>query len=342
MKNNIKFLAGIILGILLSSITVYAATKYLATNVTYKDTTVDKALDELYNKYSGGESFIGFSMNYDYSGKEEIFSAPCSGIYKLETWGAQGGSYNATYRGGYGAYATGYVKLKANEKLYINVGGAGTSAIAKNDGGYNGGGSRAHITSSDSYMGSGGGATHIATKSGLLSTLEEYKGTYSEETGTYNSDIILIISGGGGGSYYYNGSYFGLGGDAGGIEGGKGYSYRNGSRLYSTPSTQNSGYKFGEGNIGAFAKSGGGAGLYGGLLDDGINQNGNNSGGGTSFIGSSRLISYDDSLKVMYCYSCTESDNEQTKTVSTTNISYIPTSMYAKQGNGYARITFIK
>ena len=43
----------------------------------------------------------------------------------------------------------------------------------------------------------------------------------------------------------------------------------------------------------------------------------------------------------MYCYECEESNEEATKTVSTTNVSEEAIANYAKKGNGYARITFI-
>ena len=69
MKNNIKLFVGIVLGILISGVTVYA-TNYLASDVTYKDTTVDKALDELYKnkyvEYEKGEftKYIEYNNNY--------------------------------------------------------------------------------------------------------------------------------------------------------------------------------------------------------------------------------------------------------------------------------------
>ena len=44
----------------------------------------------------------------------------------------------------------------------------------------------------------------------------------------------------------------------------------------------------------------------------------------------------------MYCYNCTESNDTNTKTISTTNVSETPTSNYAKIGNGFARITFVE
>lgn len=64
--------------------------------------------------------------SFDYTGEIQTFVAPKTGIYQLETWGAQGGDASdgmLTARGGYGAYAYGEVLLTQGEKLYINVGG---------------------------------------------------------------------------------------------------------------------------------------------------------------------------------------------------------------------------
>ena len=49
MKNK-KIMLAFIIGVLLSGTSVYAATTYLASNVTYKETTVENALNELYDK----------------------------------------------------------------------------------------------------------------------------------------------------------------------------------------------------------------------------------------------------------------------------------------------------
>ena len=43
----------------------------------------------------------------------------------------------------------------------------------------------------------------------------------------------------------------------------------------------------------------------------------------------------------MYCYNCAESNDESTKTISTTNVSNNPIPNYAKIGNGYAKITYL-
>lgn len=74
--------------------------------------------------------------NFAYTGSIQTFTAPKTGIYQLETWGAQGGNAEdseneLTARGGYGAYAKGEVLLVQGETLYIGVGGQN---------GFNGGG----------------------------------------------------------------------------------------------------------------------------------------------------------------------------------------------------------
>lgn len=66
--------------------------------------------------------------NFAYTGSIQTFTAPKTGIYQLETWGAQGGNAedtenNLVARGGYGAYAKGEVLLAQGETIYINVGG---------------------------------------------------------------------------------------------------------------------------------------------------------------------------------------------------------------------------
>lgn len=63
---------------------------------------------------------------FDHTGEIQTFTAPKTGIYQLETWGAQGGDATDgtnTARGGYGAYAVGEVLLNQGDTLYINVGG---------------------------------------------------------------------------------------------------------------------------------------------------------------------------------------------------------------------------
>ena len=87
--------------------------------------------------YSGQTVF-----DFDYTGDEQTFTAPISGTYKLEIWGAQGGSYDK-YEGGYGGHSKGNVKLMKEDILYINNGGTGAANLGlsiMSPGGYNGGG----------------------------------------------------------------------------------------------------------------------------------------------------------------------------------------------------------
>ena len=260
-------------------------------------------------------TWIAAKYTFAYTGSEQMVTLPASGRYKLEVWGAQGGS-----SGGVGGYSIGTVYLTENQVLYINVGGAGNGT----KGGYNGGG-----TALTGGYG-GGGATHIATKSGLLSTLSS------------NINNILIVAGGGGG----NGAS-GAGGSAGGISGSKGVdgacSNKAGSGGTQTAggacvdtSYSNKG-SFGAGGAGKGDNNGGagGAGLYGGGSGTGGNCYGGG-GGGSSYIGNTLLTN-----KSMHCYNCTESSNTATKTISTTCANETPTENCAKQGNGYAKITYI-
>ena len=264
---------------------------------------------------------------FDYTGDYQIFIAPRTGKYQLETWGAQGGSASGQV-GGYGSYSTGEVSLNKGDKLYVYVGGAGvgtTSGGQALTGGYNGGGSVNSAGVNHQY-GSGGGATHIATKIGLLSSL-------SSET-----DKILIVSGGGGGSRTqpnYNDYSAGARRGNGGHGGGKVALHYNQTGVSSWSEattgagTQTGGYVFGQGET-ATGNGAGGGGYYGGKTYDGSGS------GGSGYIGNSLLS---NKKMVMYATSAIfMSNDEATKTEITTNASESPLSNYAKKGNGYSKV----
>lgn len=286
---------------------------------------------------------VYYTYDYSYTGEQQIFTAPLDGYYKLETWGAQGGTVTS-YRGGYGGYSSGAVALKKGDKLYVNVGGAGQGgAVSTNyTGGYNGGGAT-NGTGADHYHASGGGATHIAKVSGQLASI-----------GVSKLDQVLIVAGGGGGAYIHNAGtgYASIGGSGGGYIGtaattsgsngkqGLGGSQTAGGRYTSSTETTSTIFgSFGKGGTpSASWGSAGGGGYYGGGASYGsTSSNGNSGGGGGSgYIGNSLLTD-----KVMYCYSCTASTGAATKTISTTNVSATATSNYAKSGNGYAIIKYL-
>ena len=260
--------------------------------------------------------------NFDFIGDEETFIAPMDGKYKVETWGAEGGQGSSSGpNAGYGGYSKGTITLTKGEILYINIGGVGEtsksiSSGSKALGGYNGGG---YGTSTGAKYGSGGGgATHIALSSGILSTFEN------------KINDLLIVSGGGGAGFAHSESYLNTVGSSGG--GYKGVGTGGGNQ-------ENGGTQSGIGENPSFGQggtntegSGGGGGYYGGgACVDYISC-----GGGSGYIGNSLLAD-----KEMYCYNCEESDEESTKTISTTCVNESPTENCAKIGNGYARITYI-
>ena len=154
------------------------------------------------DELTGDETIIveaksNYDKNFRYIGKPEEYTVQKDGYYYIEMAGAQGGSsyaeYNATYSGGKGSKTSGYIELKAGEKLYFYVGGQGKRCVcssAKNccgsNGGYNGGGYTLQYTGGNTYYGSGGGATDVRVVSGSWNT-----------TSSLISRIMVAAGGGG-------------------------------------------------------------------------------------------------------------------------------------------------
>ena len=211
---------------------------------------------------------INDRYEYDYTGNYQTFSVPMTGDYRIETWGAQGGSMESgwTGKGGMGGYTAGTINLTKGEELYIYVGKQGTgynSSASTFVGGYNGGGSV--------YGGAsgGGGATDVRLIKGIWN-----------DGKSLNSRII--VAGGGGGS---NDSQ--NGGAGGGLVGSTGV---NGSDVNGSGGSQTSGGKGNQkgsfgigGGSGTISEDGGagGGGYYGGGKASGYNIAG---GGGSSYI----------------------------------------------------------
>ena len=216
------------------------------------------------------------------------FTAPITGNYKLEVWGAQGGIRPDADYSGEGGYSIGYKDLNTSNKLYICVGsqGSSNSGNAGGTGGYNGGGNGGDgfANNSESYIGvgGGGGATHIAITSDR-GELKNYKDYYQSE--------LLLVAGGGGGRAANN-SKCGVGG---GLNGGNAYSAND---VYTiTGASQNTGYAFGQGqngksktvfaSRGAEGNGGGGGGFYGGYASQEQGEGSDCGGaGGSGYVGS--------------------------------------------------------
>lgn len=204
-------------------------------------------------KYNGGLVAIYQTSNwcnnsqviteFDYTGEEQTFTVTRDGYYKIQTWGAQGGSCGNGYKfGGVGGFAEGVVHLTTDDEVYVYVGGSGDSGGLA--GGFNGGGAGI------SYMG-GGGGTDVRVEGNTL----------------YHR---IIVAGGGGSC--------GRGGDAGGYS--RSFIGVGGGLTGSGPSTgtqtaagsANAGFGYGENarntsNCGGIDGSGGG-GWYGGAAGD--------------------------------------------------------------------------
>lgn len=283
------------------------------------------------------------SYTYDANTPYYLYTAPVKGIYKLEVWGAQGG-YSSTYgAGGYGGYSAGEITLEKDEQVYVYVGSKPIHISGKTTpGGYNGGGgSGGSANTNEAVCYGGGGATHMALREGLLSELENYK------------DDILIVSGGGGGGLAHATKLAGSAGGYIGSNGTKGSNTRVGLGGTQTSGGKPTGAMASWVPAGSFGKSsgiydtaggGGGGGYYGGSGGQGATG-----GGGSSYIGNSRLNN-----KKMFCYACVESTEIGTYTVNTISSNILndkkncadghsanPISKCAKEGDGYAKITYV-
>lgn len=246
-----------------------------------------------------------------YTGSVQTWTAPVSGTYKIQCWGAQGGgqlALNVDSHGGSGGYAEGTKHFNKDDRLYVFVGGRGSQAPlgrttfdpnAVGGAGWNGGGYGHSGPKAEGY--GGGGMTHISTTNNPVLHNTDW-----------NPSGTIIVAGGGGGADNKPGvanidtgeisKLYGLddgsGGAGGGLNGSAGYC--NGKRLSTIVATQTSGYKRGQGedvnpNFASDDSGGGGGGWYGGRVDYQTTNSGG--GGGSSWIGgvqNGRTISGDN------------------------------------------------
>jgi len=138
--------------------------------------------------------------NFSYTGS--VQSADLRpGRYKLQCWGAQGGSSGAGYSGGKGGYSEGILTVNNSMTLYAFVGGQGSTS---GNGGWNGGGGSSgysNYTSGNtygySYMGCGGGATDFALETSSMS----YSSRRTNRSDASLKSRMIVAGGGSGGSY---------------------------------------------------------------------------------------------------------------------------------------------
>lgn len=273
----------------------------------------------------GSANYNGSVMNFDYTGSVQTATlAP--GTYKLECWGAQGGTYSS-YIGGYGGYSKGTITLTEATTVYISVGGAGSSSSTA--AGFNGGG-----TGISSGRG-GGGATDVRIGKNSL---------YSR--------VIVAGGGGGAGVTSANANPCGCGG---GEYGGDGYyndttgSYTIGQNRCGGSASQTAGGKtwststqatFGQGgNASGYSCGGGGGGWYGGggAYDNDSDSDGRWGGGGSGYVyTSSTAKNYPNGCLLNSTHYLT---NAQTIAGNTSFTSPTGSAETGHTGSGFCRIT---
>ena len=267
-------------------------------------------------------------QNFAYTGKVQTVDLP-KGKYKLEVWGAQGGYNKQTdYPGGKGGYSVGTIALANTTKLYIYVGGEGSSSYTvgqKLDGGFNGGGfALAHNWG----RGSGGGASDIRVGSDSLYSRVVVAGGGGGNTGTTTAMTVANLGGHGGGSQGGVSPSM-IGGVAGAVYYGNGGTQTAGGTNEANASLNGS---FGKGGDSTSSEAGGGGGWYGGAA-------GNSAGGGSGYI-------YTSSTYTNYPQGCVLNSTHYLLNAQTIagNVGFpapIGGTETGHPGNGYARITLV-
>ena len=160
-------------------------------------------------KQKGKTYPVGEVFNFAYTGSVQQITLP-KGKYKLQCWGAQGGtSYGSSSgTGSKGGYSEGVLTLTKTTTLYIFVGGQGSrgSSTSLVNGGWNGGGASVGYSSYNSgdtngysYPACGGGATDISTVTSSMN----YSGGRTNRSSASLLARCIVAGGGAGGSYRY-------------------------------------------------------------------------------------------------------------------------------------------
>ncbi|MBQ8871729.1 MAG: prepilin-type N-terminal cleavage/methylation domain-containing protein [Bacilli bacterium] len=272
---------------------------------------------------------------FEYTGSVQEVTLP-AGKWKLEVWGAQGGS-GRDNNGGAGGYSEGVITLSNSSNIYVYVGGQGATGTGTSviSGGFNGGGDGYTGSNNSGYMGSGGGASDIRVNTDSL---------YAR----------VIVAGGGGGSGSWSESgYQTQGGAGGGFIGGNcisiaGSSQSLGGGASNIEAGENHGDVIGGFGFGAYSSSGsssggGGSGWYGGGAG---RSNGSGGGGGSGWIYTA------DNFSAWQTGNPTDANNwllnssyylTNAETIDGTTPFFDPdgTEVTGHSGNGYAKITWV-
>jgi hypothetical protein len=263
------------------------------------------------------------TINFDTTNDYYLWSAPTTGTYTFQVWGAQGGSAlntNGTVAqtGPLGGYSAGNYSLTSGQAVYVYVGGQGSgsnSVLTAISGGFNGGGI-GYNGDANARAASGGGGSDIRIGGNAL------------------ANRVIVAGGGGGGKFFtgygtqrgsHGGGTSGVDGNTSGAADGNIMNGRGGTQSAGGARGQNGGSasagSLGIGGNGVaslhqYGSSGGGGGYFGG----GGAGVGASPGGGSGYVGgvtSSTITAGDASMP-----------------------NPAGGNMVGRSGNGYIRITY--
>lgn len=282
---------------------------------------------------------VVYKPDFTYTGSYQTFTVPCSGIYNVETWGAQGGSYSLTYAGGNGAYTSGNIYLNSNTDLYVYIGAQNNT--------FNGGGVAiaAAAPNNNGNQKAGGGATDVRL----------INGTWS---GSASLRSRIMVAAGGGAGIYGNAVNYMSGGAGGNLYGLLGTNMGPDTlaiRRYGTGGTQiSAGFANndplinpGSFGVGGSGYGGGGGGYYGGGGSGGAGTNAafGGGGGGSSFVsgceGCNAITINGVASNQPIHYSGYKFDNIVMIDGNEVMPSPSGSTETGHSGNGYAKITYI-
>jgi len=262
------------------------------------------------------------TVNFDATSDYYLWSAPTTGTYTFQVWGAQGGdalntSGTVLQTGPLGGYSAGNYPLTSGQTVYVYVGGQGSGSSSLGgaiSGGFNGGGI-GYNGDANGRAASGGGGSDIRINSNSL------------------ANRAIVAGGGGGGKYFtgygtqsgsYGGGTSGQDGATANYAASYGYSGKGGTQSAGGAGGANGGTassgSSGTGGNGiishGFGSSGGGGGYFGG----GGAGAGMSPGGGSGYVGG------------------------VTSSTITAGNATMPNpaggNMVGRSGNGYIRITY--
>jgi hypothetical protein len=266
------------------------------------------------------------TYEFAYTGSIVQFQIPISGTYKIEAWGARGGSGSSS-TGPLGAYSKSFVFLNKDERIKILVGEKGYKGYI-HSGNYieEGGGGGGTFISKDRtplcVAGGGGGFTYHS-----FSTVQSHAcGQATQLSANIGNGQASLKMGGLGAQYAGGGGGFdGNGGDGTDGYGKGGYSFINGGARQTSGTAYGSnpwaygGFGGGGSTCGGctYASGSGGGGYTGGSASNTYTNQGG--GGGSYFEGS---YYHESSLAISGC-----------------NVS-LPTNP-GTNGNGFAKLTLL-